>query len=538
MSLPIPSLSELDPVDVAARLSLITAAVADFAPECDRRRGVLHDVVLSLHAVLDTAQQQALADALSATSLAAILEDPTLATEEAVDALVSNYQVTRRAATTASGTATLVVTSLTPVVVAAGTTFTAGSVELSCSTTITARTSSALVTSDSDRLLRSLGDGTYAFSVDVEAASPGAAGNVTTGTDLVMLPALSNLSRAFADGMSGGADAESNADLLNRLLAGAAVQSYGSRQSVEGVLRTALPSTVAVSSVGAGDAEQLRDRHGLFPVSAGGKVDVFLRSAALYQKLVLSVSATLISAVGSVGTWQLGLGRDDAPGFYEVEKVLLPDAVVTATGFAVTQDTRGVDLSTGYAPDVLSGLEATYSPFQTAVIRFQDTITDASALSPGDEADYQIVVRVLPDLRTAQDLLADREHLPVGGDVLVRAAVPCFVRAGFNLLLSSSAALPDLTAVRVACAAAVNATGFSDRLSASVLTQAAQSLVPAAQISAVSLSGRLRPVDGSAVLLTGTDALSLSADPEIAVGALTVCFFLDPADLTVNVVRV
>jgi hypothetical protein len=97
MSLDIPTLSTLSTTDVAARLALIQAAVAELAPSYERRRGVLHDVVLSLHATLDTAINQAVTDATSAYSLAAILEDPTLATDEAVDALVSNYRVTAAA---------------------------------------------------------------------------------------------------------------------------------------------------------------------------------------------------------------------------------------------------------------------------------------------------------------------------------------------------------------------------------------------------------------------------------------------------------
>jgi hypothetical protein len=346
------------------------------------------------------------------------------------------------------------------------------------------------------------------------------------------------LDRAFADGVYGGADAETNAQLLARLLAGAAVRSYGSRSSIEGLLRNSFPSVVAVSSIGAGDAEQLRDRHGLFPISVGGKVDVYARTGAIYRRQVLAVTATLISKVGSTGTWQFGLGRDDAPGFYEVEKVLLPAAAVDSTGFPVSSDVRGVDLTPGYAPDLISGLEGTYSPFQTAVIQFADTVTNAAPLSISDTAEYQAVVRVMPDLREAQDLLSDREHLPVGGDVVVRGPVPCFVQAGFNLVLATSAATPDLAAVREACAAAVNATGFSDKLPSSVVSQAAQSVVPAAQIGAASLSGRLRPADGSTVLVSGTDALTVTADPAKLVGSGTVCFFLDPDDVTVNIVRV
>jgi hypothetical protein len=543
MSLDIPTLSTLSTTDVAARLALIQAAVAELAPSYERRRGVLHDVVLSLHATLDTAINQAVTDATSAYSLAAILEDPTLATDEAVDALVSNYRVTRRAAAVAAGNVTVVVSTLTPLVVSAGTTFTTDSAVLVVTDTITARTSSGLVVDDTDRLLNAAGDGTYYFSVPVEAQTAGAAGNVTTGTDVTMDPAPTNLVRAYAQDMTGGADAETNDALLTRLLSGAAIRSYGSRSSLQGLLEASMSGVTAVSVVGAGDAEQLRDRHGLIPVSSGGKVDVYVRTATLYQQLVLTVTATLVSKVGSVGTWQFGINRDDAPGFYEIEKILLPDQLLTATGFAPSQDTRGYDLTLDadlpYAPDIVTATEAIYSAYQTAVVQFVDTQTNATALTPGTAtAEYQVVVRLLPDLLLAQQTVSARAHRPAGGDILARAPVPVFVRASFNLNVATSAAEPDLAAVREACAAAVNAGGFASKLPASVVSRAALLVVPTAQVTALSLSGRLRPADGSVINLSGTDALTLTEDSETLVSGRTVCYFLDPSAVTVTIVRV
>lgn len=543
MSLEVPALSSLSSTDVAARLALIQAAVAEFAPTYLRRRGVLHDVVLSLHATLDTAANQAITDATSASSLAAVLEDPTLATDEAVDALVSNYRVTRRTASTATGNVNLVVNALTPVVIAAGTTFTTESAVLVATTTITARTSSVLVTEDTDRLLEALGDGTYQFLVPVEAETAGSAGNVVTGTDVTADPAPTVLVRAFAQDMTGGADAETNDALLNRLLAGAAVRSYGSRSSLQGLLESSLDSLTATSITGAGDEEQLRDRHGLIPVSSGGKVDAYIRTGALYQTVVLERTATLISRVGSVGTWQLGLSRDLAPGFYEVEKILLPTQALSANSFAISSDLRSVNLTLddalSYAPDIVDAVEGAYTPYQTAVIQFVDTVTNASALTLGSStATYQVVVRVMPDLLLAQQTVSARTHRPAGGDILVRAPVPVFVRVGFNLQLSLSADEPDLAAVRTACASAVNTGGFAARLPASVISRAALAVVPAAQVTALSLSGRLRPASGGVINLSGTDSISITPSAADLVTARTVCYFLDPSDVTVNTVRV
>lgn len=541
MATPQYDLDTLDSAAIADTEATIRAAITALGQGHELGTGILHDVVVWLEALLATAAEQDVEALRDGVGLSVVQASPDSVDQDLVDAYLSNYRVVRNPGKTATGQVAVVLTAQRSVVVTSGSIWTAadGSRFLATST-FTARTAPEEVVDDTDRLLLARGSGWY-FLIDVEAEETGTAGNLSSGAALTPSRTPSRFSHAYAQGsFTGGQDPETNAAALARLASGAALQAWGSRSSLESLLRVEFPSLLHLSVIGAGDTEMLRDRHGIFPVSQGGRTDAWLRREPLYRTKVVAVTALLVAKAGAVGTWQVTVGRDMAPGFYDVQKALLPSQDLTASGFAITQDTRGYDLSgVTVPPDVTSALEAAYTRYQTSVVRFDDAVTNATALTVGvATASYLLVFRVVPDLDVAQDWLMDRTRRPLASDVLVRAPVPVFAEAAFDLVLSIGSSAPDLDAVRAAVSAAVHATGFTDRLSASTIAQAVHALVPSATIDDVVLEGTLRKPSGANVSLSGTQTLQASSDAANMVTSRTVVFYLREEDVDPTIVYV
>jgi hypothetical protein len=275
-------------------------------------------------------------------------------------------------------------------------------------------------------------------------------------------------------------------------------------------------------------------------VAAGGRLDVYLRSQGLPGTVRLEKTATLVDQLAAGGVWQFGVDKDEAPGFYDVDKIVRKgsDEVATA-GYEVSSDTRTLDLTeaddTALVPDLETAEEAAYSPYQAGVIQFLDTDTDA-ALPVGSKRDYVVVLRAMPLVGELQDFLAGRDVRPGAGDVLVRGAVPCDVRLTFKVLKRAGQADPDVAAMASALAEEVNLSGFPGQLSASTLQAVAHRfLVDGQATGSMDLWGVIRRPDGTKRQLRSTDKIVVPDESDRMVSGRTVAFFLDPGDVSISI---
>lgn len=540
MTIAVRDLDALDPALVQAALDETTARVAELNPALDLRVGVLHNLLVYFHSVLGAGLQANVLDYLNARSLLAIQADPALADPALVDHVLSNFRVVRKGGEAARGEVAVVKDNDLTTTYAVGAEFTAGGRTFVTERVYTAKAEAALVTEAGDRLISPRADGNFVFTVPVVAAEVGGAGRVQKDTVVVPTAVPAGFVAAYAAGdFTDGADAETNDAMLLRLQQGVACKAPASRVSMTAMLREvpAFERAGPSSIVGYGDAEMLRDKHWIFPVHGGGKADWYVRTDEPLTRRVLTKAATLVAKDGVVGTWQLALGRDDAPGFYEVTRVRLPGATGTAGGFAVVSDVRGVDLSgTGFRPDVQTVAEGAYTRFQTAVVRFEDTVTDASGLALGTRQDYEFDVTGLPLVAEIQDYVSGRDVRAYGADVLVKAPVPCFLQVSFTVHKRAADAAPDVAAIKAAVAALANQTPFTGRLYAGRVHDVVHGhLGNEASVGAIDMLGRLRYPDGRTVYVRDADVLTVPDAPADMVSPKTVQFFLAPEDVGVTV---
>jgi len=542
MPLEITELDALDPTLVEQSLAQTAQRVQEANPTLDLKRGVFHDLLVYLHALLDSQLRGGVINRyLSARSLLDIQADPTLADPLVVERVLSNFRLSRGEGAAATGEVTIVINRPISVTVGSGAVFVANGRRFSANSAFTAKPEAAQINGPTDRLLTRLNDGNYAFTIDVTAADEGTESLIAKNTLVVPVAQPNGYVTSYATSdFSGGLNPETNTELLERLQLGVSCKAPSNRPNMQAMLRDQAEFSRVVHSsiVGHGDEEMLRDQHTIFPVSLGGRADWYVRTVERVQRMTLKKTATLVS-VGDDGTgvWAFGLTRDDAPGFYEVASVLRPEAENVAGTLPITSDVRGVDLTgDGFVPDVETVAEGAYTRYQTASVRFHDVATDHGALTPGATREYDVTVTALPLVGLIHDYVTDFEVRSYGSDLLVKAPIPCFLKVQFRVAKNRKQADPDVLAIADAVARAANTTGFTGRLYAGHLQDViAGYLQDGMSVGSIDMFGRIRHPDGTSSYVRGDEVLVIPSVDGAMVSPRTVQFFLDPADVEIQV---
>jgi hypothetical protein len=549
MSLQITNFDELDTTRVQELLALFSGWMQEKHPEVELSRGVFHDLVLYFNSVLNAALRENINRVMQSNSLLAITQNPALADPTIVDQVLSNFNVTRETGETAVGEAMIVVKQNITTQISSTIRFTAGGVSFFPSATfVGVPKGSADSSLTNARTMVEAQNGSYVFKIPVVAYFAGAAGNITKGTTLVPDVAPNNVSAIFAAvDFIKGADPITNAEYIAKLSTGLAAKTVGGRKSFNALIR-AQPEfklTRHISVVGFGDPEQLRDQRGLFPVSGGGRVDIYVQTHDIAQRTDHIVTARYIgptdSEVAAAGTlWEIAINRDLYPGFYSVARVAqIPTNAAYAAApreYTITKSTPALFWSAGeYKPDILNTFEAAFTRYKTEIIRFIDDDKKSSEVMVGDTAGYLLTTVGMPLIGQMQDFLSGNDVRCRTADVVVRAAVPCFTSISFKVRRAANETDPDFAAMKKDIVAAIAKLGFSGELSASTITTAAAAYLTGQQsINAIDIFGKLLRPSGDVVYLRDPERITVPNDPANMVSAKTVVFLTSVDDIAIT----
>jgi len=502
-------------------------------PELDTRRGAIHDISLTLQAVLAAALRISQQRFMDSSSLLAISENPELADPDTVARLFSRFLVTPRPGAQATGLITVVVSQPTPLVLPAGTVFTAESQSYTTDYSVAARANVSDILSPTDKLLEPQVDGTYAFTFNVTAVVPGSAGIIRQKTVTTPEKPIANFVTAYAaQDFTGGQDADTTTTMLSRLQGGIAAKTWSNSANLAALVKShPLFTSAQVSVVGAGDPEMLRDKHSVFPVAFGNRVDVWVRQPGGAPTATIVKAATYTGPGVNGPLWRIPLTRDELPGAYVILSVLRSGRANSAT-VVPTQFVREYAPSNS-DPDITSALEAGYSRYQSGYLVFTDAFEAGETLAVGATVNYAVTGSLTPDLPALQTFLDSAELRPVAGDVVVRGAVPCFLSVDlrFDTAISDTVRANIQTAV----AKSVNSLGFSGTVYASSIAALVLPLIPAGvNLRRIRLTGVLFRPDGTYTVSRDRELLQIPDEPGRMVSSKTAAFYLDPSSVAVN----
>lgn len=541
MPLEITTLRELSPEKVAEMTATLAQLMQERHPEVELSRGVFHDLVLYFNAVLNAAVRENINRVLQSNSLLKITQNPALAEDELVDQVLSNFNMSRGTGTPSTGAATFVFLLPEPTVIPADISYVANELEFVPAETFTILPPGSVATKTNERVMIEVGDGTYSASMPFVATTAGRAGNIKRGTKLLATALPGNIVDAFATSdFVAGTDPPTNEEYIKQLSLGLAAKTIGSRKSYEAFIRNypAFKNLLHCSVLGCGDVEQQRDQHSIFPISGGGKIDIYLQTNSAAQEIDHVLEATYVG-IGERGTiWQVAIPRNAAPGFYDVVRVSqLSDK--TSSGYPVVQDMRSVDLAQiSYAPDIVHVHEGVYSRYQTAIIRFEDNDKLSAGLTVNQsKALYLVTTRGLPLIGDIHDTLTTRDNRPRATDILVKAAVPCFTSISFEIRTEANEIISDdiLKQMKQAVVDAVSQVGFAGQLHSSAVANAAHKFLTGRQaIGHIDMFGKIRRPDGTVAYLRDGTLLTIPNDPTRLVTGRTTVFLIGVDDVSIS----
>lgn len=543
MALKVQSIDELDPQLVLEAQAEISQLIQEKFPDVELSRGVIHDIVAFLQAVTGGVNQTEVNRVLDSRSLLAIKSNPQLADPVLVDHVLSNYLITRRVGTRARGNITIVVQGPATAVISADSLYIANGLNFRTNVPITARPPGSTPSTDpNDRILSPRGDGTYEFTVPATAEDVGESANVRINTKFTPEPPPPRFVTSFStDDFIGGTSAESNDQLIQRMEDGIPAKVTAGRLNISALVRSqpVFADMKNLSIIGYGDPEMERDQHWIFPVSGGGRIDIYCQMDALPKTTTVKKLARLIEKRTNDSIWQFTIGRDDAPGFYEVSAVRRLADPTDIAGMEIIYDARNWDFDDDqWRPDILTNIEAAYTRYQTAIIRFIDNLTPVADLTDGMEQEFNVGLLSQPFVGDLQEFLGGIDHRSLTSDILVKSAVPCFLSINFDIIKDASESAPDTDAIRVAIADRVNNLNFPGVLYASQITEVIHNYLFGTQaVGLLDMHGLIRRPDGETTVVRHNTALQLPDSPSTLVTPKTTIFVLYPEDIGLNVVN-
>jgi hypothetical protein len=519
------------------------------AADVDARRGSAVDLlVVRPHAELLAAARLQIEREVASRSLLRVSADPELADPETLDALLSNYRITRRGAGRAAGQVLLRLNSSATSSIRPEAAFRANGFTFRPAQSYYLVNDPGQVASDSTRLIRTVNAsaGIYTTVIDVIADTPGAGGNLAADTQLAAegssLPL--GLQEATAAGsFGGGRDEETNAELVERARTGIATEGAGCRNNIRALIVNNFPSVRDLSVVGAGDPELLRSRSNALGIAVPGYADIYVATRPQLDERIVTVRASLVDTASR--TWEAMLPQEDAAGVYRVLSVRRSAGAPDPTP-ALLDYTFDAAPQPSSSSDVLPYLAAeahVYSRYQSLRVRFQDYALP-------DATDMLVDLRVLyaPQISTIHDLVNSRRYRSPGADYLVRAAVPCQVNVDLEIVRGQADVIPDTLVgeIKAAVVSAVHATDFAQNgLAVSRVMQAVQPLLPGrSEVRGVpTLRGTiLSPVarvdpnslqDNGRIVVQSTGTLRIPSLASRGVSPRTTMFFCDSTRVSV-----
>jgi hypothetical protein len=530
----------------AVLIDLVRAAYPSF----DLRRGtVLRDLLLRTSAQIVARDEALMEELRQKQSLIALAENAgTVDADDAdaVNAILSNFNMTRDTGANASGQVLVRVSGDRLYTVAEGFIFTslAGNT-YDVVDSVVARTTPDELANEQQLYLSD--DGSYYyFFVTVQSTAPGADYTLQAGDALNAGSSLYGFiaAEAYAE-FSQGLDDETIAEAITRIPAAISYRALESRISIEAKLRDEFNSAAFriqdVAVQGYGDAAQLRDKHNPMGFAVGSRVDVYAKTFTTPHKVTIQKTGTRVAP----NTYQIALSATDAPGYYAIRAISEVEATTApAVGFGALP-TFG-----SYAFDEVrqpSGVADTFHDIDSASvpeIAFsvwqQGSVVITGVPHSEAEREFKVELYTAPGLAAMQSFVDSELVRNLEADYIVRCPLICMVE--LHAYVYYSAAYPvDVPTMQHNLANLINTRPFGYTLTRSELVQQLLSdgatRVDLGEVHGMQLKGNV--IDGSGVRHTlERDALDIQLieDASTLLVPATVVFGAEDLNLVIETI--
>ena len=553
------TLSDITQDDFDAAVATVAAGIKAYNSKLDTRVGtVLRDLLVNPEAAVESVVTGQIAEARRSSSLK-LMQEAQEAGEDIdqddVNAIMSNFNITPSSGTVAHGTIKVVVSDGTvSYSVAADSVFkTPDGTEFKVDSQVVA--SASAVDGSGMRRTNELYSGAagYFFLVPVTAAEPGESGNISRGTALEPDSGMTSFVMAEAyDDFHGGSDVQDVATVVKSIPSGLSIRGFVNKNAVEGMLRSKFDDgnypIIAVSTVGYGNDAQLRDKHNVFGVGVGGRVDVYVRNFTDFYTKTETFRGAKVE--DKDGVYEIDIPSGSFPGscwIKSVEDFLgtgeNTETVVGSLEYEVTR-TADVANSDHDFSSADSATEAANSVWQGFKIKLSRVPANDGQNEGGEyttwtpNRDFKVTAYCLPQADEIQEYVDSDAIRSVSTDVVVRCPIVCNVSVDATVIYDPKKPVDETTA-KTQIRSYINNLGFVGRLTRSEIVQILKNLgaLSVEMPDDDMLSGVLHDAKGVEHKLSG-DALDVTriADGKVMMTKDTVVFCAEESNIQINFV--
>lgn len=553
------TLSDITQEDFDAAVATVAAGIKAYNSKLDTRVGtVLRDLLVNPEAAVESVVAGQIAEARKSSSLK-LLQEAQEAGEDIdqddVNAIMSNFNITPSSGTVAHGTLKVVVSDGTvSYSVAADSVFkTPDGTEFKVDSQVVA--SASAVDGAGMRRTNELYSGAagYFFLVPVTAAEPGESGNISRGTALEPDSGMSSFVMAEAyDDFHGGSDVQDVATIVKSIPSGLSIRGFVNKNAIEGMLRSKFDDgnypIIAVSTVGYGNAAQLRDKHNVFGVGVGGRIDVYVRNFTDFYTKTATFSGTKVK--DKDGVYEIDVPSGSFPGACWIKSVedfigmgANTETVVGSLEYEVAR-TPDVENSDHDFSSSDAAIEVANSVWQGFKIKLSKVPANDGQNEGGEyttwtsSRDFKVTAYCLPQADEIQEYVDSDAIRSVSTDVVVRCPIVCNVSVNATVIYDPKKPVDETTA-KTQIRSYINNIGFVGRLTRSEIVQILKNLgaLSVEMQDDDMLYGVLHDAKGVKHELAG-DALDVSriADGKAMMTKDTVVFCAEERNIQINLV--
>ena len=482
--------------------------------------------------------------ALQATqSIKGIQENPDLASDATLDAILSNDGIVRRMGSKAYGRVRVNLSAPSLLSVPSGTTFTTASglafqTQDSYVISLTASGVGELPLYTTDDA-----GSQYYFLLPVVASDSGLAYQLPDMTELTSSAAFAGLVSSFAFGdFQGGLNDESNDSLIARIPEAKSVRNLTSRLAISSAIKENFPSVIDVSVQGMADPAMLRNADNILSFKAGGYVDIYARtSSSILFDTVTLVAEKIDETVPNQPIYSVQLGRGNFPGHYYVRSIV-PTGATTLSTYSIVAESRGLDVTPAVDGRLVNHLsipsQGAYSSFQTNTIHFRVEMSDAEvAAGIPDSLSVSVEVAYLPTIADLQEFVSGTgTDSIVGADYLVRAPIPCIV--SLSTITVEAVAGTSAQDIRAAVYEYLNSVPMGQPIRVDVIISTIKQVAGVKYVRLpITVYGEIMTPAGTIMEISSNNLLDVPFFPLQQVVPETVAFFASVSDIPISLIE-
>ncbi len=462
-------------------------------------------------------------DLLANMSIVQVLNNPD-ASEEHVDQILSNFNVTRREGTPSTGFLSIYFAGASTLSIPVTASFVCGNVTFTPVKDFVGIVGE-VIEQDTEEITYvkaiPVGENEYVFAIQVTSTeiTSSVIGPGVECTNSQSSPFIQRV--VTASTFTGGTLPETTAELLERAQLGITAPAASGKDHIRSLLESS-PYNVLDSAVfGLGDKVVIRDTDILSGVSVGGHADAYVITSPAVQR---AQAPLLAVREGSTNFWTMNVPEDVYPGAYGV-------SLISREGSSFSGELEHLlgYIPSGNRPLVQSPQDARYSAYQTLTIRFEDS----SGGAVDTERSYVAEVLYMPSIALIQDYVEDETRQASTFDILVKAMIPIEVSTEVSITYPTGVVAPDISVIQEAITDAINGMRSGvNQLYITVVSDAVHEVFPEGTVQTpLRLGGRMFLPSGMIGFETSTDYLAVPDIDGVVPG--NVKYFCTTADVSV-----